>query len=287
MNKNTPFKDFAAKYIEQRQHELRSINSVASVMQTLSSYFGKKQIGNIKRIDISKYIEWRLGLGITPNTVNTDLAILSSAYNYVAHKWEIELANPVPGQRLPASPFRVRYLTKAESENLCESATDIHPLLRPFIELALNTGCRKTELMKIRLTDIDPERRIISLRSENTKTHRPRMVPLNSKALKALEKLQHWQSINRVHTEWLFANRDGSRLTRLSVPFSRARARAGITDFTIHDLRHTFASWLVMSGVELIRVRDLLGHTSIRMTERYAHLSTDALFEAVNVLERF
>lgn len=95
-------------------------------------------------------------------------------------------------------------------------------------------------------------------------------------------------------TQWVFARRKngeavsgGERVKALDWLFRKAVKLAGIEDFRIHDLRHTFASWLVSEGVELVKVRDLLGHTSIKMTERYAHLMPDRLHDAVEVLDLF
>lgn len=286
MKQDTPFSEFALTYLEHRKTELRSIVTVSSVFNTFTSYFKNKPIGEIRRISINSYVCWRKKSEIADGTINTELAILSAAFNYVSHKWEIDLFNPVPGQRLPSTPPRVRYLTALEAVKLCEAAETVHPLLRPFIEIALNTGCRKTELLKARWEDIDQIRRVLTLPAENTKTWRTRSIPLNKKALFALDRLRAWQTHNRIDSPWLFAKMDGNRLTRILLPFQRAREKVGLENFTIHDLRHTFASWLVMSGVELIRVRDLLGHTTIAMTERYAHLATDRLFDAVSVLDR-
>lgn len=287
MTPETEFTEFATAYLNDRKDDLRSIGYVTTIMNRFAVVFCKHQIGSIKRIDVRRYIKKRQSAGIADSTINLELGVLSSAIRYVAHRWEIDLPNPVTGQRLPATPYRVRYLTTMEALRLAEAAEDVHPVLRPFIELALNTGCRKTELLKTKWEDVDMTRGVLLLPAENTKTRRTRVIPLNQKAFVALDRLRCWQKQNGIQdAPWLFAKSNGHRLTRILVPFQKAREKAGIKDFTIHDLRHTFASWLVMSGVELIKVRDLLGHTTIAMTERYAHLATDRLFDAVSVLDR-
>jgi site-specific recombinase XerD len=85
---------------------------------------------------------------------------------------------------------------------------------------------------------------------------------------------------------WVFAHKDGSRIEAVHHGFSSLCKRVGIEDFRIHDLRHTCASWLVSAGIPLREVQELLGHGSIQMTERYAHLSPENLKSAMTVLER-
>ena len=171
---------------------------------------------------------------------------------------------------------------KTRSKKLIEHAHILRPDLAAFIRLALNTGCRKTELLTLKWTDINTDRKYLILRPENTKGNKRRIIPLNAGALAALH---HQKSGNK--TEWVFARTNGQRVKTYNWLFQKAINQAGIQDFRIHDLRHTFASWLVSEGVELIKVRDLLGHSSIKMTERYAHLMPDRLLSAVSVLDFF
>jgi len=157
----------------------------------------------------------------------------------------------------------------------------VSPSLRDFITLALNTGCRKNELLHLEWRNVVLEHRFVIIQPETAKNRKRRILPLNQKATSALENRQRQQN-----GEWVFNNPDGTRLESLDYRFRKARQKAGIEDFRIHDLRHTFASWLVSEGVDLIKVRDLLGHSSITMTERYAHLIPNRLEAAVAVLDR-
>jgi integrase len=84
----------------------------------------------------------------------------------------------------------------------------------------------------------------------------------------------------------VFVNYEGCRIGSIKRSFSTACRRAGISDFRIHDLRHTFASWLVTEGVPLLEVSRLLGHSTVKMTERYAHLAPDSLESAVSLLDQ-
>ena len=212
--------------------------------------------------------------------------MISATINHAARRWGVPVVNPVRYQWLRADAPRLRYLTKAEAVRLVDCAETLRPDLADFIRLALHTGCRKNELLTLKWSDVSMERRYILLRPEQTKSNRRRAVPLNRTAMQALERLEEGNG-----TEWVFARRKngkvGERVKALDWLFRKAVKFAGIEDFRIHDLRHTFASWLVSEGVELVKVRDLLGHTSIKMTERYAHLMPDRLHDAVQVLDLF
>jgi len=83
----------------------------------------------------------------------------------------------------------------------------------------------------------------------------------------------------------VFAHADGTRIGDVKRSFAKACERCGIEDFRVHDLRHTCAAWLVSAGVPLVEVRELLGHSTVRMTERYAHLAPENVRAAVTLLE--
>jgi len=109
----------------------------------------------------------------------------------------------------------------------------------------------------------------------------PRFVPINETLMDALQQLPR-----RIDTPFVFPGKDGGRLTDIKKAFLGTRERAGLDDVRLHDLRHTFASHLVMAGVDLTTVKELLGHKSTKMTERYSHLSPKHKADAVRVLDR-
>ena len=112
-----------------------------------------------------------------------------------------------------------------------------------------------------------------------------RSVPLNRLAHSAILNRARYRAQHCPDSLWVFARPDGSRIGDIKNAFASACHRAGIHDFRMHDLRHTCAAWLVSGGVSLIEVRDLLGHSSVTMTERYAHLAPENLQRAAKVLE--
>lgn len=273
---------FVERYLSETEKILKSHYSVASVLRAFSAYLPDRCLIALAPPDVHAYIQFRLGLSIRHSTINRELSVISSALNYACRKWGVVLANPVRHQWLKPGPLRLRYLERHEARILHEQAKRLRPDLADFITLALNTGCRKSELLTLRWSDVSLDRRFMVLRPENTKANKRRALPLNDGALNALRS----RALGN-ESEWVFAGRKGQRVKALDWLFRKAVKSAGLEDFRIHDLRHTFASWLVSEGVELVKVRDLLGHSSISMTERYAHLMPNRLLGAVQVLDLF
>lgn len=274
------------RYLDEIKPVLKSHYSVASVLKTFLSSAPQKPLVALQPSDIHGYIQTRIKAGIRPGTINRELSVISATINHAARRWGVPVVNPVRYQWLRPEPPRLRYLTRLEAATLIACAETLRSDLADFIRLALHTGCRKNELLTLKRSDVSMERRYILLRPEQTKSNRRRAIPLNKTALQALERL-----LQDNETQWVFARRKngtiGERVKALDWLFRKAVKLAGIEDFRIHDLRHTFASWLVSEGVELVKVRDLLGHTSIKMTERYAHLMPDVLHDAVEILDLF
>jgi integrase len=149
--------------------------------------------------------------------------------------------------------------------------------LQPIVLLSLNTGLRRGEILQLKWADVDLRQRELIVRGDNAKSGKTRHIPLNNEALTTL---QQWRSDSR-STGWVFAGNNGKCMQAVKSSWNRALRRAGIDDFRWHDLRHNFASRLVMSGVDLNTVRELLGHADLTMTLRYAHLSPEHKADAV------
>lgn len=146
--------------------------------------------------------------------------------------------------------------------------------LTPIVLLAMNTGLRRGELMSLTWDDVDLQRRVLTVRRERAKSGKQRHIPLNAEALAVLQ-------------QWKGQTGGEGRLFRVNDPkkaWEGLLEAAGITGFRFHDLRHHFASRLVMAGVDLNTVRELLGHADLPMTLRYAHLAPEHLAEAVEKL---
>jgi integrase len=170
-----------------------------------------------------------------------------------------------------------RYLTQDETERLLTAMQESdNKQLKYIVPLMLMFGCRKRELLDAQWTDFDLARR--NWRIPMSKNGKPRNIPISVKALELLEKLPRWPGCTYVvpnpTTKKPFAN--------LFHSWDKARKRAGLGDVRVHDLRHTFASNLVNSGQSIFVVSKLLGHSQIKTTTRYSHLSDATLLSAVD-----
>ena len=170
---------------------------------------------------------------------------------------------------------RVRYLQPTELKVLIEASLE---WLRPIIALAASTGMRRSEIVGLRWMDVDllHDRLILP----QTKNGEGRIVYLNQFAQNALESVAFDK--NTKPTDKVFSNITAERV---SVAFRRICRTLEIVDFRFHDLRHTAASWLRMSGADIHTVAQLLGHKDLRMAVRYQHLSSSFLSDAVGKLD--
>lgn len=154
--------------------------------------------------------------------------------------------------------------------------------LTPMVLLTLNTGLRRGELFNLRWQDLDAHAKTLTVEGSSAKSGQTRHIPLNQEAR---DVLAAWYR-QRPGEELIFPGKDGKRLDNVRKAWAGVLRQAGITALRWHDLRHDFASKLVMAGVPLNTVRELLGHTTLHTTLRYAHLAPDHKAEAVNRLRR-
>lgn len=281
------FDVFARAYLAAIKGRLRSWDQIVLRFRRLDEFFAGRKLKDIQRSDVSRYIALRLAAGLSNGSVNLEISTLSGAYNFASVNWCWTLHNPVTGLHLRQREGRLRYLSPVEIRSLIAVSQGPRksPHLADFIRLAVNTGCRKNELLKLRWKAVELGKGSIVIEGDNSKNGRRRMIPLNQVALGAIQSRSDFRSHFCPQSPWVFCYKDGRRVTRVDKPFWSALERAGIEDFRIHDLRHTFASWLVTEDVSLYHVKELLGHRSITMTERYAHLANSALRRAVAVLD--
>jgi integrase len=158
--------------------------------------------------------------------------------------------------------------------------------LRPAVLLSLNTGIRRGALFALRWEDVDLGRQIITLRADDAKSGKTSRLPLSDDAIDILSSWKA-QSKNTAPDALIFPSpKTGEVMGEPKNAWKNVLKDAGIENFRWHDLRHTFASWLVMRGVDLNTVRELMGHTDMKMTMRYAHLAPESKLNAVQVLNR-
>ena len=241
--------------------------------------FTERRVSEIQPLDVRRYIKERRKAGAAASTINKEIGVLSRAIRWANQDLGLTLENPVQGLKQREPEGRVRWLTRSQAAALVAVAGRLGPRaghLADVVTLALHTGMRKGELLGLTWSQVDMEHGLIVLEGRQTKSGKRRAIPLNGPALAALES----RRAKAGAAPLVFG---GVKDVKRS--FTHACQLAGITDFRFHDLRHTFASWLVQAGVPLPEVRDLLGHASIEMTERYAHLAPERLRGAVARLE--
>lgn len=215
---------------------------------------------------------------LADGTLNRLLVLLRYMFN-LAIKWQIAgiQQNPTACYKLKKlSNHRERFLTEQETQQLITQVNAIkkNPMLKYIIPMLLLTGARKREVLDARWEDIDFLRQF--WRIPQTKSGRERHVPLSTAAMALLQQIPK-------HSDYIFANpKTNTPFISIYFSWNIARTAAGLSDVRIHDLRHSFASFLVNAGCSLYEVQKLLGHASIVMTQRYSHLNQESLMRAVN-----
>lgn len=241
---------------------------------------------SLSQTTAKKVEDWRERRAITvsPQTANNELANLRAMLNR-AVAWGYLRENPARGIKPLRIPKRIpRFLSQEEAARLLEAAD---PYWRAFIALGLYAGLRLGEILYLRWGDVDLQRGLLSVQPHGEwqpKNREVRRIPLAPALLSSLEEHRRAQPMASLY---VFPKPNGN-------PYSPWPARhslsliadqAGLQGVHPHVLRHTFASWLVMEGVDLVTVSRLLGHSNIQMTMAYAHLAPDHLRAAVSKLE--
>ncbi len=189
--------------------------------------------------------------------------------------WDKATDNPVRKVKLfKENNMRIRYLEKEQIRPFLDACV---PHLKPIVTVALFTGMRKSEIFGLKWRDIHLEREIIYILQ--TKSGERQQVPMSDIVKNTLISVPKYPK-----SAYIFCNDDGRPYTNVRKSFDAALEKCGIIDFHFHDLRHTFASQLVMAGVDIKTVQELMRHKSIEMTMRYAHLSPDHKKRAVDIL---
>ena len=230
---------------------------------------------------IERYKEER-SQAVSKRTVNLEITVLKTMLNRCVELGTIH-ENPIRSVKKIRGPEckAIEFLNKQEVDALLPALT---PAYYPIIYTYLKTGLRRNELVFLEWSDINAEKRqirVINKQDHCTKSYRERYIPMDDKLSSLLNNLPRSDKSPYVFV----TQRDTQRINNLVKNLKKAAKKAGIAkNVTLHMLRHTYASQLVMAGVDLTTIRELLGHADIHTTMRYAHLAPDHLQEAVNKL---
>lgn len=277
------------------------------------SEFGDLLLSEISPMLVERWQTRRINSGKTAATVNRDIVILKSTLAK-AVEWRLIKEHPLIKLKLfkTDSKAKVRYLDREEEKKLKEAlisrdnalkekresanlwrkerAYDCFSDLRqfvfadylsPMVLVALNTGLRRGELFSLTWDNIDFDRSILTIQGDTAKSGKTRHIPMNAIVLQALK---DWQQLNNAEGLVFSNSRTGAAFSHVKKSWAGILEMANIKNFRWHDMRHHFASKLVMAGVDLNTVRELLGHADIKMTLRYAHLAPEHKARAVEKL---
>jgi site-specific recombinase XerD len=275
---DVPFDDFVNEYLEGERLRLRAFAEYERHSRVWTDRFGHRPLRRILPRDIQTWATRRRA-EVEPATVNRELSFLRRVFSVALANGLVE-RNPVKAVKFFREPSgRVRFLTDDEEPRLREQ---LDPSQWQIVEFAFNTGLRQSEQFGLRWEHVNLANRVLTI--PRSKHGGARHVPLNDTATAILRALP-----SRFNSRWVFPNRTGkSPLNATNFRqrvFNPAVRSAGIENLRWHDLRHTFASRLAMKGVDLNSIRELMGHKTLAMTLRYAHLSQSHLHQAVKQLD--
>ncbi len=288
---NHNFKELAEQYQKFSERQ-RCYRSKIYLIRQLTEAFGQIPLRRFNPMLLEQYQTERIKKGKKPATVNRLLATVKHMFTK-AVEWEMVEEETLKRVRkvrfLEENNRRLRYLTKDECQILIR-ACDQH--LRPIVITALNSGMRKAEILNLKWDNVDLNHGFILL--DQTKNGERREIPINATVREVLDELFRGtkNGPRRIDVRYVFydpttgkPSEDVKPYKDVKRSFASACRRAKIEDFRFHDLRHTFASHLVMSGVDLTTVKELLGHKTLTMTLRYAHLAPSHKVKAVGMLD--
>lgn len=277
------FDTFLKTYAQTENKPSERASKESIVALHLKPFFGEMALGEINESAIAQFKAQQVKKGLKAKTINNQLTVLRTAL-VCAREWKRLAAVPaIKWLKTDPSPFA--FFTFEESERLLQATQREHYAL---VVTALKAGLRRGELLALRWEDVDFRAgkinvRRSSWRGEVTKPKggRYREIPMSPALAMALKAHRHLRG------ELVFCNADGSPLTRDQIKrvVPSACKRAGLRILQWHALRHSFASQLVMNGVTLKAVQELLGHATLEMTLRYAHLAPSVHDAAVATLD--
>lgn len=281
--------------IERYRREVLIQKPKSAITQSQQLTFWSKQLGDYLVGDITGaqiievrqellQTEFKTGQLYSPTTANKYMAVLSHLFSTACGQWQWLKINPMQHiKRLKEPRGRTRFLSKEELKRLLEAClSSKSEVIYPIVVLAVSTGMRKGEILGLTWGAVDFDHSQILLR--DTKNGDQRTVPLAGDAMTLLKEL-HDSKPKKKPDDLVFCGQNPQKPMNIETAVKGVREAAGLEDFRFHDLRHTAASYLAMSGASLTETAEILGHKSIAVTKRYSHLTkkhTSKVVERMN-----
>jgi integrase len=274
----------ASRYLPYAKARKRSWQGDETMLRLhLLPAFGTCLMNRVTRSEVMAFQQAVSEQGYAAGTCNRMLVLLKFIYN-CAIRWDVLPAHANPCERvalLEDHGARERYLTPEEVQRLfSELDANRNVQVGQVIRLLLYTGARKREVLDARWDEIDLKRQLLTIPAARSKSKRIHHIFLSDAAVGLLQSLPRHPSV-----PWVFFNPKTQRPpVSIFCAWDSIRKKVGLSDVRLHDLRHSYASFLVNAGRSLYEVQRLLGHHDPKVTMRYAHLSPQAMLEAVNVV---
>ena len=285
------FMEHYLPHIKTNRKSARGVNTELGLFRRwIEQAIGHKTMGTIVALDLERIKREMAKVGRAPRSIEYALAVVRQVFNHAINHDLYSGKNPAGGggkvKRPKEDNRRMRFLTKQEADDLLTElaarSRDVHDMAL----LSLHTGMRAGEVFSLTWADVDLTTGIISLKDTKNNRNRPAFMTETVKAmLQARPKSRP--------SELVFPGRDGKRTVQISHSFNKTVEQLGLNEgisdrrqrITFHSLRHTYASWLVANGTDIYTVKELLGHSDLKLTARYAHVGENAMRSAVEGLE--
>ena len=283
--KSTPtFKEFVReKYIPYIKSYKRSWEfDQQTIEKRMMRIWGHKKLNEFKPGDLIEFQNTMVNQGFKPGSVNRYMAIIKHILN-TAEKWDYIDSSPTRKvSRMYDAGRQERFLSPEELERVLDELNNCNsPVVPDIIRFLIMTGARKSEAVNLPWSEVDLEAGEWVLPPERNKGKRFKRIPLSKKAVELLQNRQ------QNGCAYVFPNPEtGKPIQHFHGTWDRIRKNAGVPDLRIHDIRHSFASFLVNSGRSLYEVQKLLSHSDISQTQRYAHLRKDTLQDAAEIVSK-
>jgi len=270
---------FCKRYLaySRNNHSPGTATRIEYVLNHFCAFAGIRDLGSIDTCFIEGYKLARLET-VRRTTVNIELRHLK-AFFQCAVNWNLLKVNPckrVTMLRIPKEG--PKYIEQSQVKSLIEHAQPLW--VKYFILIAINTGMRRGEILRLQWKHIDKNRRLALVEARTAKNKRERWVPLNRTVMALLDSLPH-------NSPYILTNVSGGQIKdrRASDQVKRAIIAAGLSEsLKLHSMRHSFCTWLLTAGVPIQEVQLIAGHSSIAVTEIYNHMRSDNLHHAVEVI---